>query len=188
MANANQSIADSNYKIFQQQQALQEPWRQAGITALNKLQSPEMQYTPFTADKFQTDPGYAFRLSEGMKALDRTAASRGGLLSGATLKGAQQYNQGLASQEYQNAYNRYNTDYNMKLAPLQTLAGYGQGATNNLTTTTGNYGANQADTLANAGNIKASSYMNAADALARGASQYLRNESDNALISALRRA
>jgi hypothetical protein len=187
MSNANQAIGDSNYRIFQQQQALQEPWRQAGITALNKLQSPEMQFTPFSADKFQADPGYAFRLSEGMKALDRTAAARGGLLSGATLKGAQRYNQDLASQEYQNAYNRYNTDYNMRLGPLQTLAGYGQGATNNLTSATGTYGTNQAETLANRGNIGASAYMNATDALARGASQYLRNESDNALIAALNR-
>jgi hypothetical protein len=187
MSKANQAISDSNYRIFQEQKALQEPWRQAGITALNKLQSPEMQFTPFSADKFQVDPGYAFRLSEGMKALDRTAAARGGLLSGATLKGAQQYNQGLASQEYQNAYNRYNTDYNMKLAPLQTLAGYGQGATNNLAATTGAYGTNQAETLANTGNIKASSYLNATDALARGASQYLNNQNNNALIAALSR-
>jgi hypothetical protein len=187
MSSANQAIADSNYKIFQQQQALQEPWRAAGIEALNKLRSPDMQFTPFSADKFQADPGYAFRLSEGIKGLNNTAAARGGLLSGGTLKATERYAQGLASQEYQNAYNRYNTDYNMKLSPLQTLAGYGQGATNNLTTTTGNYGANQADTLGNAGNIRASSYMNATDALARGASQYLRNESDNALIAALRR-
>ena len=188
LSSANQAVADSNYRIFQQQQALQEPWRQAGITALNKLQSPEMQFTPFSADKFQADPGYAFRLSEGIKGLNNTAAARGGLLSGGTLKATERYAQGLASQEYQNAYNRYNTDYNMKLAPLQTLAGYGQGATNNLTTTTGNYGTNQADTLANTGNIRASSYLNATDALARGASQYLRNESDNALIAALRRS
>jgi hypothetical protein len=187
MSSANQAIADSNYRIFQEQKALQEPWRAAGVEALNKLRSPDMQFTPFSADKFQTDPGYAFRLSEGMKSLDRTAAARGGLLSGATLKGAQRYGQDLASQEYQNAYNRYNTDYNMRLAPLQTLAGYGQGATNNLTSTTGTYGTNQAETLANRGNIGASSYLGAADALARGASQYLRNESDNALIAALNR-
>ena len=61
----------------------------------------------FGASDFQADPGYAFRLSEGMKALDRTAASRGGLLSGATLKGAQRYGSDLASQEYGNAYNRF---------------------------------------------------------------------------------
>jgi hypothetical protein len=187
MNKANQAISDVNYRIFQEQKALQEPWRAAGVEALNKLRSPEMQFTPFSADKFQADPGYAFRLSEGMKSLDRTAAARGGLLSGATLKGAQRFGQDLASQEYQNAYNRYNTDYNMRLGPLQTLAGYGQGATNNLTNTTGTYGANQAENIATGGNIRASSYLNAADALARGASQYLRNESDNALIAALRR-
>lgn len=188
MSSANQGIGDVNYRIFQEQKALQEPWRAAGVEALNKLRSPEMQFTPFSADKFKTDPGYAFRLSEGMKGLDRTAAARGGLLSGATLKGAQRFGQDLASQEYQNAYNRYNTDYNMRLGPLQTLAGYGQGATNNLTNTTGAYGANQAENIANRGNIGASSYLNATDALARGASQYLRNESDNALIAALRRS
>jgi hypothetical protein len=188
MSNANQAISDSNYRIFQEQKALQEPWRQAGITALNKLQSPEMQFTPFSADKFQADPGYAFRLSEGIKGLNNAAAARGGLLSGGTLKATERFAQGLASQEYQNAYNRYNTDYNMRLGPLQTLAGYGQGATNNLAATTGAYGTNQAETLANTGNIKASSYLNATDALARGASQYLRNESDNALIAALRRS
>lgn len=187
MSSANQGIGDVNYRIFQEQKALQEPWRQAGVEALNKLRSPEMQFTPFSTDKFTQDPGYAFRLSEGMKALDRTAAQRGGLLSGATLKGAQRYNQDLASQEFQNAYNRYNTDYNMKLGPLQTLAGYGQGATNNLAGATNTYGANQAENIANRGNIGASSYLNATDALARGASQYLRNESDNALIAALRR-
>ena len=53
----------------------------------------------FGASDFQADPGYAFRLSEGMKALDRTAAARGGLLSGATLNGAQRYGSDLASQE-----------------------------------------------------------------------------------------
>jgi hypothetical protein len=187
MASANRAASDLNYQIFQEQKALQEPWRQAGITALNKLQSPEMQFTPFSADKFQVDPGYAFRLSEGMKALDRTAAARGGLLSGATLKGAQQYNQGLASQEYQNAYNRYNTDYNMRLSPLQMLAGYGQGATNNLASATNTYGTNQAENIATGGNIRASSYLNATDALTRGASQYLNYQNNNALIAALNR-
>jgi len=187
MASANKAASDLNYQIFQQQQALQEPWRQAGITALNKLQSPEMQFTPFSADKFQADPGYAFRLSEGLKAINRTAAARGGLLSGATLKAAERYNQDLASQEYQNAYNRYNTDYNMRLSPLQTLAGYGQGATNNLAGATSAYGTNQAENLATGGNIRASSYLNATDALTRGASQYLNYQNNNALIAALNR-
>ena len=92
----------------------------------------------FGASDFQTDPGYAFRLSEGMKALDRTAAARGGLLSGATLKGAERYGQGLASDEYQRAYERYNTNRANQLNPLM---GYASGA--GMSATAGSSGAAQ---------------------------------------------
>ena len=62
---------------------------------------------PEAAQNFLTmDPGYKFRLSEGMKALDRQAAARGGLISGNALKATQRYGQDLASQEFGNAYNR----------------------------------------------------------------------------------
>jgi hypothetical protein len=58
------------------------------------------------------DPGYAFRLKEGQKALDRQAAARGGLISGGALKAAARYGQEMGSQEYGNAYNRALTRYN----------------------------------------------------------------------------
>jgi len=139
----------------------------------------------FSAADFQTDPGYAFRLSEGMKALDRTAASRGGLLSGATLKGAQRYGSDLASQEYGNAYNRFQTNratqsqeyqnafnrYQAEraareqgygnafnrfqaertntLAPLQSLAGVGQSATQQAQQAAQNYATGASGTYAN---------------------------------------
>ena len=72
------------YQMFKEQQALQEPFRQAGVNALAKMQQ---QYgampEAFTGQvNLGQDPGYAFRLSEGQKALDRSAASRGGLISG----------------------------------------------------------------------------------------------------------
>jgi hypothetical protein len=106
---------------------------------------------------FQQDPGYAFRMSEGLKALDRTAASRGGLLSGATLRGATRYGQDMASQEYTNAFNRYQTNRSNQLNPLQSLMGAGQ-------TAAGNVGAAGQAYASNAGNA----YMNAADARASG--------------------
>jgi hypothetical protein len=53
------------------------------------------------------DPGYAFRVSEGNKALNASAAARGGLISGNALKAAQDYGQAAGSQEYTNAFNRY---------------------------------------------------------------------------------
>ena len=64
----------------------------------------------FGAADFQTDPGYNFRLSEGLKAIDRQAAARGGLISGAGLKAAGRFGGDLASQEYGNAFNRFQTN------------------------------------------------------------------------------
>ena len=64
----------------------------------------------FGAADFQTDPGYNFRISEGLKALDRQAAARGGMMSGAALKAAGRFGGDLASQEYGNAFNRFQTN------------------------------------------------------------------------------
>ena len=64
---------------------------------------------------WKTDPGYQFRLEQGQMALERSAAAGSGARGGASLKGAIEYGQEFASQEYQNVYNR-----------LGTLAGYGQ--------------------------------------------------------------
>lgn len=70
----------------------------------------DFAYQDFDQKNWQ-DPGYDFRLAEGQKALERSAAARGGLKSGGTLKALTDYAQGMASQEYQNSYNRYDTDY-----------------------------------------------------------------------------
>jgi hypothetical protein len=217
---------------YNKQIELGEPFRQAGITGQNMLLA-QLQGGPYASAKFggvagydpasamrnfgtsdfQADPGYAFRLSEGMKALDRTAASRGGLLSGATLKGAQRYGSDLASQEYQNAFNRYQanraqqaqeygnafnrfqTERINTLAPLQSLAGVGQSASQQAQQAAQNYatggagtlgalgagqtgalgafGAAQGGNIIGAGNARASGYMGAANALSSGVGQGL---------------
>jgi len=164
-AQAAQQGVDAQERMFERQVELQEPFRKAGEEALNKLIPLSSNYTPFGASQFQQDPGYAFRLSEGMKALDRTAAARGGLLSGATLKGAQRYGQDLGSQEYQNAFNRYQIERNAQLNPLQSLAGLGQTATNTLTGAAGQMGQNYATGYGNIGQARASGYVGGANAL-----------------------
>lgn len=63
-------------------------------------------YENFDFTKWR-DPGYDFRLAEGQKLLQGSAAARGGLLSGATLKDLTNYGQGAASQEYANAFDRF---------------------------------------------------------------------------------
>jgi hypothetical protein len=124
-ATAANRAADLLYKQWREQVALQEPLRQAGITALNKM-IPLLDYSKFGVDKLTLDPGYTFRLDEGRKQIERQAAARGGLISGAALKAAQRYGQEMASQEYQNAFNRSLVERQAALSPLQYLVGGGQ--------------------------------------------------------------
>lgn len=120
-AAANDRSAQLQYQMFKEQKELQKPWQEAGVNALGKLTSGintgqfgKVSPFSFTAQEFakQQDPGYAFRLAEGNKALNQSAAARGGLISGNALKAAQRYGQEMGSQEFQNAYNRALTGYN----------------------------------------------------------------------------
>lgn len=133
--------AEIQREMFERQVELQRPFREAGEQALNKLILAS-DYTPFSMQQFQADPGYAFRLSEGQKALERSAAARGGLMSGGALKAAQQYGQEMGSQEYQNAFNRYQAERTSRLQPLQSLAGVGQTSAQSLGSAAQQYGAN----------------------------------------------
>lgn len=133
------------------QQEQQKPYREAGVTALNALTPLATNYTPFGMDQFKADPGYGFRLQEGLKQLGHQAGARGGLISGQTLKGLQDYAQNSASNEYTNAFNRYQTERNARLNPLQSLAGVGQTAVNQLGAAGQNYATNTGNALINQG-------------------------------------
>lgn len=165
------SIAEQR-RQFDINQANQAPYLAAGTGAVNTLANwmqPGGQFattTPFDFNYDQnSDPGTAFRMSEGVKALDRSAASRGGLLSGATLKGVQRYGQDLGSQEYQNAFNRYTTKFNATTGEegalynrMAALAGTGQTAASQVGAT----GANMASNVGNAYMSDAATQGNAA--------------------------
>lgn len=116
-----------------------ESWRLAGEEALKKIQSdPGFQFVSEDFDFF-SDPSYEFRKQESINALDRSAASRGNILSGAQNKAITRYAGNLASQEYGNAFNRYMTKenqrfnqqkniYDTNLNTQKVLAGVGQQA------------------------------------------------------------
>lgn len=80
----------------------------------------------FTQDDLQNDAGYQFQLSQGQNALNNSLAARNGVNSGAAQKALAQYSQGLASNEFQNAYNRNMQEKNNRLVALQNLLGQGQ--------------------------------------------------------------
>ena len=124
--------------------------------------------TPFSQTNWQQDPGYAFRLAEGQKALERSGAAKGMTLSGAQAKALNSYGQGMASQEYGNAYNRYTTDQTNLYNRLAGVAGTGQTATNQV----GNLGANMANQIGSnqlgAGNANAAAWTAGTGALSNG--------------------
>lgn len=93
-------------RMYQEGVARQAPFLQEGTAAFNRLAALS-RGGPEAAQQFLTmEPGYGFRLGEGLKALERTQAARGNLLSGGAIKAGQRYAQDVASQEYSNAYNR----------------------------------------------------------------------------------
>ena len=154
----------------------QEPFRQAGLQSVAELQrqfglagDPASAgygnlLRDFSTADFQADPGYAFRLQEGLKGLDRQAAARGGMISGAALKAAARYGQDMGSQEYQNAYNRYNQNRSTRYNMLTGQQAVGQNATNAQTQAAGSYGQQAGQTLMDMGNARASGYMGSANA------------------------
>ena len=80
----------------------------------------------FGEEDFETEPGYEFRLAEGQKALERSAAARGQVFSGGTLKALTRYGQGVASQEFGRAYNRFQENRMTRYNFLAGLSGTGQ--------------------------------------------------------------
>lgn len=174
---ANQAAALQR-ETMDRQEALQEPFRQTGITAQNRIKtlmgleggdtaSPDFgKYArDFSMADYEADPGYGFRVKEGMKAIERSAAARGGLLSGATLKGITRFGQDTASAEYLNAFNRYQTNRANQLNPLQSLYGGGQTAANTLTSAYGTGATNMSNAMIASGNARASGYANMSNAV-----------------------
>ena len=92
-----QSAAESarlQREMFAEQNRLQEPFRQGGLTGQNRIMellgiggdTAAGDYgrygRDFAMSDYEADPGYAFRLAEGNKALERSAAARGMVMSG----------------------------------------------------------------------------------------------------------
>jgi len=179
--------ADLQQQQFDRQMELQAPFREVGLRALNKLEGAS-EYTPFGMAQFQADPGYGFRFDQGQKALERSAAARGGLISGNTGGALQQFGQGLASQEYQNAFNRYQTERSARLNPLQSLAGVGQTSVNQLGAAGQNYASGMGEALGAGAQARASGYMGTANAIGGGIGQYMGYQQGQATNSLLQQA
>lgn len=216
-ASAEERIAlenmDLQRELAEQQREDFAPWRDVGEQALNKMwegvQSGDFDPGSLELDKFDpskvdlySDPGYKFRMEQGTEALDKSAASRGRLLSGAQQKALTEYGQGMGSQEYANAYARYSDKYNKDIARqaseyaseadrkarqyniLSGISGQGQasaaqqaGATGQLAQSSGNIlsnlGQSQAQSSYAQGQARAGAYQGMAQAGNQAAQNWL---------------
>ena len=184
---ADKSIA-AQREMFDIGRADLAPYREGGNTAQNQLMTlfglggdaTAPNYGKYAKDfsmsDFTADPGYQFRLDEGIKALNASAAARGGALSGANVKNAMNYGQNAASAEYTNAYNRYNANRAAQLDPIYKLYAGGQAAASgsaaaannlgsNLGTTYSNLGTNIGNTITAGGNAEASGIVGGTNAI-----------------------
>lgn len=193
-------------KMYEESVARMEPFRLGGVAATNRMQelygiggnqaaAGYGSYAqPFSMADYQADPGYDFRFREGQRALESSAAARGGLLSGGTGKALARYGQEMGSQEYGNAYNRFLQQRELQLRALQGLASPGA----SMAAQTGQLGVQTGANIANtmlgagqalgqgieqAGQARASSYMGGASALGQALGGVGRNAMAGALYS-----
>lgn len=154
----NQATIDEQRRQYDQSRQDQLPWLQAGTGALAQMQA--LNSGDFSS--FKQSPDYQFSYDQGMQALDRSAAARGGLYAGGHSADLMKFGSGLAAQNYNTYYNR-----------LQSLAGLGQTTGGNLQT----LGQNVANNISNARqstyNNNAQTYGATANALAGLYGQYM---------------
>lgn len=113
-------------RIYEETVARNEPARQMGVNALTQLSG---MTTPTRPTGFETSPGYQFRLQEGQDALNRQASASGLRLSGAAMKDALSFGQGIASDEYGAWWNRERNLDDTRFNRTASVAGVGQTAT-----------------------------------------------------------
>lgn len=138
---------------------------------MNRLKMGDFD-TAYDPNNVQLDPGFNFRMSEGQKALERSAAAKGGLRGGAFQKGLARYSQGLASQEYGNAFQRNLQNFGAQQNENQgrfgryfNISGMGQNAAQGLGALNSRYADAQSSILGAIGNTKAASAMAGANAV-----------------------
>jgi len=167
-----------NKQMFDITNEQQRPYREAGYTALSDIAGMKPYLTnQFTAEDFarNVDPGFAFRLKMGQEQAERLANKTGGFIGGNALTGLQDYIQGQASQEYGNAFNRYQTQRANIYNTLASIAGLGQTSLGQTTQAGVQSGANIGSAIGNAASAQAAGTVGAANAIG-GAAQGLGNQ------------
>lgn len=193
-AQAAEDAAHLQNDQYSTTQANLKPYMDLGSSYIDPLKNAlansmlTQQFSAPTAAQAQATPGYQFTQTQGLKAVQNSAAARGLGVSGAAMKGAASYATGLADSTYNDVFNRalqtFNTNYSSaanNVNRLQGIVGSGQ----NAAATNGSLGAaavgNIGNTLTSGANASAAGTVGSANA----ASGALSSIGNNALIYGL---
>lgn len=193
-AQAAEDAAHLQNDQFNQTQANIKPFMDLGSSNINALQSAlsnpifNQQFSAPTAAQAQATPGYQFTQTQGLKAVQNSAAARGLGVSGAAMKGAASYATGLADSTYNDTFNRalqtFNTNYgnaSSNVNRLTGIVGSGQNAASGLGALGAQTAGNIANTLTSGANASAAGTIGSANAISGG----LTSLGNNALTAGL---
>lgn len=166
-AQATNNASGLQYQMYQNTQNLLNPYVQQGTGTLNSLngflQSPQSQYFQYDPS---SDPGYQFRLNQGLQGImSQQSAMGGGLNSGNTLKALMDYGQGQASQSYQQEFQNWLAQNNQHYNQLFNVAGMGENAAAGVGTAGMQTGSAIGQNMIGAGNAQAAATIAGTNAI-----------------------
>lgn len=181
-ASAEEQAAQIELQMFNKTQANLAPFLKFGQSVIPQYQAALPGLTSsFTGANLAQTPGYQFTLNQGLQAAQNSYASQGLSRSGAAIKGATNYAEGLAGTTYQQVFANQLAQKAQQANIFQNAIGGGQNAAANLGGFATTTGANVGAATAAAGTAQAAGTVGAANAASAGISGL----SNNALLAAL---
>ena len=151
-------------RIFDENKANAKPWIDVGREALTtldtKIKDGSFDLRAYGMEDLLQDPGYKYRVEQGQKALERSAAARGKLVSGNQLAATVELGQEMGSQEFDNAFARTSGERDREYSRLWDQSAQGLSATNALSGTATNFANSAGATIAAGGNAAANAAVN----------------------------
>lgn len=188
-AGAENNATQVQQQEFNQTQANEAPWLQAGNVSLQQLMAglapggslstpdPNSTFTTPTLAQAEQNPGYQFTQQQGNQAIEASAAASGGAFTGNEAEALDQYNQNLATTNYSNVYNQalqtfgtnfnaYNTNQSNLYNKLASSSGLGQTAATQLGQIGGTAATAEGNTIVGAGQANAAGTLGITNSLA----------------------
>lgn len=170
-----QAAANAQAQTMQMFKTIQQnlqPFQQAGSAALPGLENLLGLGSNGTAGiltQLQQTPGYQFALQQGLQATQNSYAAQGLGQSGAALKGAANYAEGLAGTTYNNVFNNFLSTAGLGVGATEALGNFASGTQSSINQLIGTQAAAQAAGTVGSANAISGGISNALGGISQAA-------------------